>query len=230
MIAFFTYTSYIFVALFWTLAYIAIIYRGWKDKTYGMPIVAMSANIGWEGLLTFVIPTPLILQIRNVVWFSLDVLILIQCLMYAPRELRHPVLQRYARPIVIASVIMATAVVGTFMVEFQDLRGWYAGFGMNLSMSILFVFMYLDRNDIRGQSLYIALFKFLGTLGAIGAVIFASPENVLTGFTGVLPDQWYPPSPLMLVMYGVIFVFDIIYIVAIYRQIAARGINPWRRF
>src|SRR5690606_39450863 len=34
--------------LFWLLAYLFIIYRGFKDLTYGMPIVAFVGNIAWE--------------------------------------------------------------------------------------------------------------------------------------------------------------------------------------
>lgn len=35
----------------WTITYIALVYRGFKDKWYGMPMPAMALNIAWE--LTF---------------------------------------------------------------------------------------------------------------------------------------------------------------------------------
>ena len=223
------YTAYILTSVGWGIAYISIIYRGWKDQTYGMPLVALAANISWEFFLSFIIPTPTILKFRNILWFGLDLIIVYQCLRYAQQEFRYPVLKRHASLIVLGTIFAAGALVGTIMWKVQDLRGWYSGLMMNVSMSILFVMMFLDRNNIRGQSLYAALFKFLGTFGAILAVIVASPANVLSGFTGMLPEQWYPPSTFMLAAYAIIAVFDWIYIIAIYRAIAERGINPWRR-
>ena len=34
--------------VFWLVAYILIIYRGFKDQSYGMPVVAFIGNIAWE--------------------------------------------------------------------------------------------------------------------------------------------------------------------------------------
>jgi len=36
--------------LFWTLTYLIIIRRGFIDKSYGMPLAALSANISWEAI------------------------------------------------------------------------------------------------------------------------------------------------------------------------------------
>nr|WP_222707310.1 hypothetical protein [Pontibacter qinzhouensis] len=41
--------------VFWTLAYLLLLRRGYIDKSYGMPMVALCANISWEfifGLFT----------------------------------------------------------------------------------------------------------------------------------------------------------------------------------
>ncbi len=34
--------------LFWTVTYLLIIRRGFRDQTYGMPLVALCANLAWE--------------------------------------------------------------------------------------------------------------------------------------------------------------------------------------
>jgi hypothetical protein len=47
--------------------------------------------------------------------------------------------------------------------EFNDWRGAYAAFGQNLMMFILFIDMLLTRNNLLGQSIFIALFKMIGT-------------------------------------------------------------------
>src|SRR3712207_6737729 len=70
----------------WTLAYLLIIRQGFLDRTYGMPLVALCANISWEFIFAFVYPHDLPQGAVNVVWFSLDVVILFQLLLYGPRE------------------------------------------------------------------------------------------------------------------------------------------------
>src|SRR6266487_273578 len=47
--------------IFWTATYILIIRRSFLDHTYGMPLVALCANISWEGIFSFIYP-PFIIQ------------------------------------------------------------------------------------------------------------------------------------------------------------------------
>ena len=64
--------------IFWILTYIFIISKGYKDKTYGMPLLALCANIAWEFIFSFLLPhSPLQLYI-NYLWFALDVVIVFQ--------------------------------------------------------------------------------------------------------------------------------------------------------
>jgi len=41
----------------WTVTYLLIIRRGFLDHTYGMPLVALCANLSWEFIFSFVFPT-----------------------------------------------------------------------------------------------------------------------------------------------------------------------------
>src|ERR1700741_426005 len=43
-----------FGGVLWTIAYIMIIWRSYKDKTYGVPFVAICTNISWEFVFTFI--------------------------------------------------------------------------------------------------------------------------------------------------------------------------------
>ena len=79
-------------------------------------------------------------------------------------------------------------------------------------MSVLFVVMLYQRKGIDSQSLYIALFKMLGTL-----------------FPSVLFYLRFPSSPFLNFLYLAIFLFDGIYLVLLYRRLKALGINPWKR-
>ena len=39
--------------IFWTIAYINIIYRGFKDKACGMPLMVLGLNWSWEFIFAF---------------------------------------------------------------------------------------------------------------------------------------------------------------------------------
>jgi hypothetical protein len=78
-------------------------------------------------------------------------------------------------------------------------------------MSVLFIAMLVGRDGVRGQSMTIAIFKWLGTL---------APTILIYGQTG---------SNLILVLGVAIFVYDVIYIAMLHRQFAALGLNPFTR-
>jgi hypothetical protein len=72
--------------LCWTVTYLLIIRQGFRDRTYGMPLAAMCANISWEFIFSFVhAPSPIQHGV-NLVWFALDVVIVGLLLRYGPRE------------------------------------------------------------------------------------------------------------------------------------------------
>ena len=181
----------------WTLAYLLIIRRGFLDRTYGMPLVALCANISWEFIFSFVYPHDLPQRAVNVVWFSFDAVILFQVLRYGPRE--FPGLSRkvfYAA----FGLALATSfgVVLGITREFSDFDGAYSAFGQNLMMSVLFCAMLYARGSLRGQSPWIALLKMLGTLLASVAFYFFDP-----GYDG---------STLLPLLFVAILIFDGVYL------------------
>jgi hypothetical protein len=108
----------------------------------------------------------------NLAWAAADVLIVYTFLRYGRRELP----QFVSRPMFVAwsVLIFATAYViqWLFIVEF----GWapqYSAFLQNLLMSGLFIAMFVARQGLRGQSIVIAVAKWIGTLAptiAFGAL------------------------------------------------------------
>src|SRR4029453_9816635 len=66
----------------WYVAYVLIIYRGFKDRSYGMPVTALCANVAWEGLGSFVLPVGPVARGTNIMWFVTDLVILYTCLRY----------------------------------------------------------------------------------------------------------------------------------------------------
>lgn len=45
--------------IFWTITYIALVYRGFKDKSYGMPLAALAAEYCLGNYLLNNLPTAL---------------------------------------------------------------------------------------------------------------------------------------------------------------------------
>ena len=102
----------------------------------------------------------------------------------------------------LASAFSIILLGGTF---FGDDEGVYAAFGQNLLMSVLFVVMFFKRGSkLRGQSIFIAVFKMLGT--ALTSIHFYIFEPVSQS-SFVLPF-----------LFVFIFFFDLLYTVMIVRQ------------
>lgn len=154
--------------LCWTATYVLIIRRSFADRTYGMPIVALCANLSWEFIFSFVRPQTGVGHIINIVWLAFDLVIAYAALRFGPREFGYlPRAVFYAG--FACTLVLAYLGVDTVCREFDDGKGTYAAFGSNLLMSGLFLAMLASRGGLRGQSVWIAAAKFAGTaFAAIG--------------------------------------------------------------
>jgi hypothetical protein len=187
----------------WSLTYILIIRQGFKDKTFGMPLAALCANISWEAIFAFMHPhSPPQLYI-NYAWFGLDAIIVFQILGFG--RIEFPKFSSSQFYLVFSfALVMAFFAVLFITYEFEDWQGAYAAFGQNLMMSILFIGMFLSRNSLRGQSFYIALFKMLGT--GVSSLAFYLYQPISQG------------SLLMPYLYISIFVCDLVYLALVYQR------------
>ncbi len=218
-------------SLFWTIAYALIIRRGAKDRTFGMPLTALGANLAWE--VIFLIETlkhdafdarlAMILP-----WTLLDVAIVFQCFRYGRSDFKQPIATKYFHVGLVLILATAAAVLFSFVRETRDAIGWYAAFGQNLMMSALFVAMVLRRGTLRGQSVYIALSKLLGTFFAFVMALFWSPATLHEHWTSLLPDGYYPIAPLIVTLYAGIFLFDSIYVALVVKKARELGVDVWR--
>ncbi len=196
-------TLMIIGGLFWSVTYILIIRRGFIDKTYGMPLAALCANISWEGIFSFIYPhSPPQLYI-NYVWFLIDALIVMQFLKYGRSEFPSLSKKKFIAMLLFA-LVTCFGLVFSITREFNDWQGAYAAFGQNLMMSVLFIVMLFNRNDLRGQSIFIGLSKMAGT--AISSLAFYLYQPISQG-SFILPFLFIS-----------IFIYDIIYVIFIYRK------------
>ncbi|MCG8451747.1 MAG: hypothetical protein MI717_01035 [Spirochaetales bacterium] len=221
--------------LFWTLTYIGIIRRGFKDQRYGMPLAALSLNISWELIYSVIIPHQGPQRWINLVWFFFDAVILFQVFRYWKNEgfgLQAKAFYSFFL-LLIATSFLAVLFIQMDMMnpEFFSQRNHplgmgraYSAFLMNLMMSVLFVVFCHQRGSLQGQSLYIALFKFLGTIFADIPFLIAPFPNAAHPGTPAPGELFWP------FVYVAIFVFDLIYVIQIYVMSRKQKINPWKRF
>ncbi len=200
--------------LFWSATYILIIRRGFKDKTFGMPMAALCANISWEAIFAFLSPHDAPQLYVNYIWFSLDAVIVMQFLKYGKKEFPSiPTWQFFA--VFALGISIAIPMILSVNFELEDNIGAYTAFGQNLMMSILFVTMLINRKGIGGQSFYIALFKMIGTgLSSLAFYLYRpiAQDSILLQF-----------------LFVSIFIFDLIYTIGIYRKCKNSEI-PLKRF
>jgi len=208
----------------WIGTYILLVKRGFQDKSYGMPLVAFSVNIAWETTFSLVYPIGVNSPARIIifVWVILDALIVVTFFRYGYKyfEERWTRVQFYAVGIFSLSCAFAFYLMAPpFLLGFPFFNGsmfqvasFLAYAADNIVVSVLFVNMFWQRRSIEGQSFYIGLLKWIGTL--LVAVWYLLENNY---------------AFIWLIIVG-IEVFDILYVKLIYDSLVKLGINPWLRF
>ena len=170
----------------WTIVYIEAIRLGFKYKTYAMPIAALGLNIAWEWIyaVSDLSVEPGLQGWVNLTWALADVVILFTFFRYGRRELPGFV----SRPLFIAwgvAIILTSFLVQwLFIVEFGmagNAAATYSAFLQNLLMSGLFIAMFIARRGPRGQSLLIAIAKWIGTLAPTIAIGFLENNLFVIG-------------------------------------------------
>lgn len=198
--------------LFWTITYVLIIQKGFKEKTYGMPFMALCANISWEFIFSFIHPHSPLQQGINIVWFVFDAVIVYQFLRWGYDDYKF--LKKWEFGFMQAlGLVTAFCLVlfSTYVFEPEKLVGAYAAFGQNLMMSVLFIIFFFRRNGNKGQSWHIALTKLIGT--AIASFYFLTIKGDYQ-------------NPLMYFLYVSILLFDLIYLSLLLRdKFSSQSIN-----
>ena len=228
--------------IFWTLAYINIIYRGFKDKTAGMPLLVLGLNISWEFLFAFAGPPFLsadsyyaiagqtvVQRAMDCMWFLFDCVIVYLKFKYG-RDEYHKALpgfgEKLFKPYLCLIIFLSFLGVYTISVELNDHQGAYAAYLQNIFISSLYVQMLYRKGSTDGQYMYIAILKFFGTVApsAMGAITCMLAYGISVG-------DFLKPAFMPLMKFLVIgcMIFDVTYIVLLYRQFKHEGKNPWTR-
>ncbi|MDO5330808.1 MAG: hypothetical protein Q4F15_05250 [Bacillota bacterium] len=177
--------------LAWTIVYLDLIRKGFKEKACGMPLIALTLNLAWEILygldgLFFSKSFILVQSIANVAWALCDVFILLSWFLYG-RQYMPDRAKGYFIPFTILAIAFGVLMQFAFYFHFESKEeaSIYSAFAQNAAMSLLFLAMLFQRDDLRGQSLLIGICKCLGTLtptiyGNLGGI------NIYILLTGIL--------------------------------------------
>jgi hypothetical protein len=188
--------------------YIEGIRLGLKDRSYAIPFLALALNLAWELLHTifgFQAGSGLQTYI-NAIWFLFDIGILYTYVKFGRKHFSSNLPKSSFAAWTILVIVMAFFIEYAFTREFgRFVGGAYAAFLQNLLMSILFINMLVNRQSREGQSLTLAVNKWIGTL-------------VPTIQFGILGDAGLPNGSFLVLMVGMFCsVFDLIYIAMLTR-------------
>jgi len=151
----------------WTIVYIEAIRVGFRERTYAMPAVALGLNFAWEWTYAVhnLVFDPSVQGGINLVWGIADAVIVYTFFRYGRAEFPSFVTPRMFAGLSVLLFGMSFAVQWLFLAKFgaEDAAG-YSAFLQNLLMSALFIAMFVARRGPRGQSVTIAVAKWLGTL------------------------------------------------------------------
>jgi hypothetical protein len=197
--------------LCWTIVYIDGIRLGFREKTYAMPLWALALNFFWEifnsilGYRDVGFDAQVII---NIVWAIFDVFLVVTYFRYGHRYVKAYIPYKTFVSWSLLVFAVAAMVEYAFVLEFGLAHGRaYAAFLQNLLMSVLFIAMFIARRGGEGQSLTIAVGKWIGTLA----------PTILFGLIG--GDGMPGPNTFLLIVGLLCSLFDILYILLLTRKL-----------
>ena len=162
----------------WTIVYVEAIRIGFRERTYAMPAVALGLNFAWEWTYAVhnLVFDPSVQGGINLVWGIADAVIVYTFFRYGRAEFPSAVTPRLFSGLSVLLFGMSFAVQWLFLGKFgaEDGAG-YSAFLQNLLMSALFIAMLVARRGLRGQSVTIAVAKWLGTLAP--TILFGAMQH-----------------------------------------------------
>ena len=170
--------------LCWAIAYILIIRQCFRQRTYGLPLVAIAMNFTWELQYSLVQPPRCdngavdVVKVGMILaWAALDAFIVWQLFRYGRAEQVIPEIQRYFPFVVVGALLLAAAGNFAFARFHPDEAAPLSGLIINFVMSLLFIFLLFARPALRGIGWGASWFRVAGNSVIFFANIFLLQEN-----------------------------------------------------
>ncbi len=198
----------------WIIVYEECVRLGFRQKTYAMPLFALSLNLAWESIHSiygFANGDFSVQTYVNAVWCLVDIVIMYTYFRYGKEEFDGCDSKSFMAWSILA-VVMSFAVQWGFVLDFGRVSAMqYSAYIQNLIMSVLFIAMLKKRKSSRGQSMLLAVAKWIGTLAPLGIV---SMHYGTSSF-----------QPLIIILGIFCSVYDLLYIFMLKKCIDAEKIT-----
>ncbi|KAK3317802.1 hypothetical protein B0T19DRAFT_297840 [Cercophora scortea] len=153
----------------WTIAYVLYIKQGFKDKSYGMPIVALCANIGWELIYGVFFPPSVAEMLMFVPWFFIDLVVVYTTIKFGPEQWKQsPLVANNLKTILgfgtVISFLLHLALIKTC--ASPDDAGFWSGFSCQILLGFSSVAHLLSRDNTSGHSWSIWWCRRIGSFAA----------------------------------------------------------------
>lgn len=177
----------------WTVVYLKSIQLGLKEKTYCIPLWALGLNMAWEIIYAFngICSGDFGAQtIANISWMVCDALIVYTYFKYGRKWMPEQD-QKYFIPYSVLAFVSCMVMQLAFYLNMPWLQAaQYSAFAQNVLMSVMFVVMLRRRGSTEGQSMVIAVAKWLGTLAPAIQQGIVEEFNIYIILCGVLCSVW----------------------------------------
>lgn len=206
-------------ALCWLIAYVITIVTCQREKTYGVPLLAICLNFTWELMDSFFLPDPIWLwKVIDRSWLLVDIAILSQLLRFGRQFQGALLVRRYFLPLVLTTLLLAFVGQYSWVTTLHDTLGIILAFVINLIMSGLFLSFYFERRETgAGLSLPVAWLKMLGTLLSSVQCTFLLPIiHPTTASTTAFPTYAF-----FYFLFAACFILDCAYIALLYSRPSA---------
>lgn len=213
LIAYFTFLA--FFNIYWYITYFLAIRRGFIDKTWGIPMVSLTLNLAWDISGSFIAPSPFAQKIANMGFMLCNLFITYQMFRFWRSDFKNLKTDEFFLFWLLAQV-GSFGIILVAMKEMNDPLLVEVGYVDNFINSALFIAMLYRREGLLGQSIYIAISKFIGT-SSVSIMWFIYKWPGTTDET-----MWFLISGIA--------ILDILYIVLYYRKAKELGIDVWRRW
>lgn len=205
--------------LFWIIVYILMVRRGFKDRSYGMPIVALFVNVAWESYYAFFTDVPMMNKVGAALYLVFDIGVVWTAIKFAKDDFDSALIKRYLNHVMIVTTVAAFFLIAMFDRAFNDPFGPLSAGFTTMLLSILMLCMLFRRDSVKGQSFYIGLFILLGDVAGYFMTLIAKQT--------VQDNIWIP---WVNTVNAIIIGCNIVYLI-LYVQVARRdGVNPWTRW
>ncbi|KAI0189251.1 hypothetical protein F4808DRAFT_445696 [Astrocystis sublimbata] len=193
--------------LLWTVAYVLYILQARKDKSYGMPLVALCANIGWELAYGVFYPLSYIETATFLVWVLIDCGIAHATVKSGPEQWRHaPLVGRNLATVIGVGCVTSLVAHCEFIKMFASSTeaAFWSGFACQNLLGVLSIIHIVSRGNTSGHSRSIWMCRWVGSSLAI--VVFS------WRYYNYPASYPYVDSPIAMSMFALTQLIDIVYI------------------